>query len=83
MKELPKQGTLPLSEEFMCDIYWWLKFMPNYNGVNFIPILQFTEAGSFLVTDECLTGCGGFNYVHGECFHAQFPQSVLEEYLHI
>ena len=83
LKSLPKKGVQPLTIDFKRDIYWWSRFMPIYNGVSLIPVPHCAETGSVLVTDACLTGCGGFNHYNGEYFHAEFPERVRAQDVHI
>ncbi len=61
LKEMPKTEVTMLPDEFRQDVYWWLTFMPSFNGVSLIPIPKCAGVGTILVTDSCLTvgGEGG------------------------
>ena len=79
LRGIPLQGRVCLSPEFRQDVYWWVHFMPQYNGVSLIPRPHWSEVNSIIATDACLTGCGGYNFLSNEYFHAEFPAVVLEE----
>lgn len=77
-RQMPLRGQVGLSLDFKRDIYWWVYFMPQYNGISLIPVPHWSEVNSVIATDACLTGCGGFNFVSNQFFHAVFPVEVLE-----
>ena len=79
LRLMPLRGRVPLSSDFKKDIYWWLHFMPQYNGVSMIPRPHWSEVNSVIATDACLTGCGAYNFVSGEFFHSEFPVEILNE----
>ena len=53
--------------------------MPLYNGVSVIPKPHWSAVNSIIATDACLSGCGGFNFLSGEFFHAVFPVRFEQE----
>ena len=76
LRSMPLQGKVTLSPDFKQDVYWWVHFMPNYNGVSVIPRPHWSTVNSIIATDACLSGCGGFNFLSGEYFHAVFPSHI-------
>ena len=64
-----------VSPEFKKDIMWWSTFMAKYNGVSFIPPVEWTAPDVVFTTDSTLTGCGGLT--DNEYFHTAFPPFVL------
>ena len=49
--------------------------MAKYNGVSFIPPVEWTAPDVVFTTDSTLTGCGGLT--DNEYFHTPFPPFVL------
>ena len=65
-----------VSPDFYKDIVWWSTFMTQYNGVSFIPPVEWTAPDVVFTTDSTLTGCGGLT--DNEYFHTPFPPFILE-----
>ncbi|MES9880278.1 MAG: reverse transcriptase domain-containing protein [Sedimenticola sp.] len=59
------------------DLLWWDTFLPLYNGISMIPMIDWSKPDSVLATDATLSGCGA---VFGNLFfHAAFPKFILDE----
>ena len=65
-----------LNTEFKKDIQWWISFMHVYNGVSMIKTCDWSKVDQVLMTDSCLTGCGGI--CGDQFFHRQFSEFVTE-----
>ena len=63
------------------DLIWWDRFLPLYNGVSMMEFENWSKPDAIFSWDSCLTGCGGF--WNGCYFHAEFPEIILEQSLHI
>lgn len=48
-----------LNAEFRKDIYWWCRFLREYNGVLMINIVNWSSLGEVFFIDVCFRGCGG------------------------
>ena len=70
-----------ISQAFKADIFWWQRFMEQYNGVSVLGDLHFSNPGQIFQTDSCLTQCGGV--CNQECFSWHFPGFILEQNLDI
>ena len=70
-----------LNAEFCKDIYWWCRFLREYNGVSMINTANWSSPGEVFSTDTCLRGCGGTSARH--YFHAEFPEFILAQGLAI
>ena len=58
---LPRNATLPITDDIRADLEWWLHVLPKYNGISII--LPPVYDPHIAVTDACLTGSGGnFGY---------------------
>ena len=63
------------------DFIWWDRFLPLYNGVSMMEFENWSKPDAIFSSDSCLTGCGGF--WNGCYFHAEFPERILEQILHV
>ena len=79
LRSMPCHGVVSLSADFKQDVYWWVHFMPKYNGISVIPKANWSTVNSIIATDACLSGCGGFNFLTCEFFHAEFPIEIQRE----
>jgi hypothetical protein len=70
-----------IDKEIHKDLYWWLTFLPSYNGVSMMMIEEWTVPDGMFACDACLLGCGG--WMCGEYFHCVFPASIRQLQLHI
>ena len=71
-RSLPLKGHCIIPKEAKSDIHWWLKYLPSYDRVSIMWMIQHPVADSFLATDACLTGMGA---ICGKYFaHSIFPQ---------
>lgn len=70
-----------LNAEFRKDIYWWCRFLREYNGVSMINTANWSSPGEVFSTDACLRGCGGTSAC--QYFHAEFPEFILAQGLDI
>ncbi|MES9881884.1 MAG: hypothetical protein ABW185_13480 [Sedimenticola sp.] len=63
------------------DLLWWDTFLPLYNGISMMAIVDWSVPDSVLATDATLKGCGA---VFGsKFFHAVFPRFILDQKLSI
>ena len=63
------------------DVAWWQRFMPQFNGVSYIPPEIWSEPDVSFSTDSSLKGCGGI--CEYEYFHATYPNGLLSQNLPI
>ena len=63
------------------DLIWWDRFLPLYNGISMIEYDKWSEPDVIFSSDSSLTGCGGI--WKGCYFHAEFPESIIEQKFHI
>ncbi len=40
------------------DLLWWDTFLPLYNGISMIPMVDWSKPDNVLATDATLNGCG-------------------------
>ena len=74
LKNAPQM--IEIDEEFRKDILWWIKFMPEYNGVSMMWAIGLHEVGKKFSTDACLKGLGAvFN---NEYITAQFSEYEMD-----
>ena len=62
----------PVDQEMKKDIWWWHKFITQYNGVSVLWLTQYMIADEFAASDACLTGAGAV--CSREYIHYRFPQ---------
>ena len=56
------------------DLTWWRRFLPQYNGISMIWLLNHPEPDTLIATDACPEGYGG---VYGnQYFRGRFPQHM-------
>ena len=79
MKQMPQAGHVRIPEEVRKDIDWWLKFMPQFNGISAIPENKWTGPNAIFSTDVCPQGMGGWS--QGEYFHTVFPIAIVNNQL--
>jgi hypothetical protein len=73
LRSADKSLPVRLTDEFLKDISWFLKFLPSYNGIHMIR----SAIPDFEVhVDSCLTGCGGHWDTH--YYHTAFPSDTLQ-----
>lgn len=75
LRAAPHQGVINLSLEFKQDLLWFLRFLPDYNGIHLIDV---PTANETVELDSCLTGCGGVH--NGQFYHTTFPSFILNEH---
>ena len=75
LRGLPHHGKVPITSEIRANIHWWLKFLPHYNGVSFIP--PPTYSANVLFTDDCITGAG--SHFQEQCSHIAFLNYNLDD----
>jgi hypothetical protein len=81
LRTMPKKGKTKVSVEFSDDIRWWIRYLPQFNGISLISMESWSEPDKLVASDACLVGCGA---VCGrEFFHSVFPAFVLNQSLHI
>ncbi|CAC5369963.1 unnamed protein product [Mytilus coruscus] len=74
-------GKVEVPELVKKDIIWWKKFLPLYNGVSIMLIEEWSKPDEIFSSDACMTGCGVMFKEH--FFHVEFPESIVNEQLHI
>lgn len=77
MKKLPKEDEHKIPGEVRKDLFWWYRFLPDYNGVSMMSLQEWSQPDEVFCTDACLTGCGGWSQDR-EFFHAEFPKFLLD-----
>ena len=81
LRQTPLNGSVPIPRDTKADLRWWKRFLVTYNGVSIMPESPWSEPDEILSTDACLEGCGG--WFLGRYFHAQFPEKLCSQKLHI
>ena len=71
-----KQATGVVDEEMRKDIWWWIRFMPTYNGVSIMWMKQALKEDILIALDSCLTGMGAHH--QKQFIHSQFPSKYLD-----
>ena len=71
---MPDNGQAEIPVEVRKDISWWQYVAPKFNGVSFIPVDFWSKPDSWISTDACLSGGGG--YFNGEYFHFSFSDDL-------
>ena len=76
LRSLPKLGTHVITDEVRQDLEFFLKLMPEFNGISLID-KQLVSADEQLEIDSCLTGCGGLcsNFYYS----CVYPDGVIVE----
>ena len=83
LRTMKDTASVPLNEPFSRDIYWWDRFLLDYNGVSIMNIQDWSNPDEVLSCDACLSGAGGWNASSRSYFHVTFPQFVIESAVHI
>ncbi|CAC5376459.1 unnamed protein product [Mytilus coruscus] len=63
------------------DIFWWVNFLPHYNGISMMMLEEWSKPDEVFSSDACLSGCGG--WFSGKFFHQVFPEFIIDSNLHI
>ena len=61
-----------IGQELHKDVLWWNQFLPSFNGVSLMWMMQFTVADEKVVVDACPKGAGGILWGR-EYFRMTFP----------
>ena len=81
LRRMPKRGAIPMEQEILLDIKWWMHYLPRFDGVSILWLQECLEIDKWLSSDASLTGGGG---VHDkQYFHVKFEQDILVEAQHI
>ena len=72
---IPLEGKAKIPDAVYKDILWWKNLAPLYNGISYIPATFWSRPDSWLSTDACLTGGGG--YFNGFYFHFSFSHKLI------
>lgn len=75
------RDRIRISKDFRADLFWWEKFIAEYNGISLLGDALFSQPGQVFQTDACLTHCGGL--CGSECFSWPFPQAMLDQNIDI
>ena len=75
LREMPEKGKSKIPDEVRKDISWWKLIAPQYNGVSYIPAEFLSKPDSWISTDACLSGGGG--YFNGFYFHFSFSKDLI------
>jgi hypothetical protein len=81
LREMPKKGKSRISVEFLNDIAWWHRYLPQFNGISLISLDNWSSPDEIIASDACLVGCGAT--CGREFFHKVFPEAIVAEMLHI
>jgi hypothetical protein len=81
IRTIKSQSPVHIPAEVLLDVKWWLNFLPVYNGVSMMPMVDWSQPDEILATDACLIGCGGT--CGNEFYHAVFPEFIQRQSLHI
>lgn len=70
------EGKLAIQEQIKRDVMWWLRFLPQFNGVGILWMEQHLSPGEVISCDASLRGAG---VLCGKLFaRKQFPQWLLD-----
>ena len=75
LREMPEKGKSKIPDEVRKDISWWKLIAPKYNGVSYLPDEFWSKPDSWISTDACLSGGGG--YFNGFYFHFSFSKDLI------
>lgn len=81
LRGLPRRGVFEIPLEFQKDVQWWIRFLPLYQGVSIMSLVDWSKPDKILACDACLMGIGGCSQT--AYFHSQFPIFILAQSLHI
>jgi len=70
-----------VSKEFRKDLFWWKRFLKEFNGVTYIPDMDWKQPDLIISTDACLVGAGG--WCGAEFFSTKFPLEIIKKGFHI
>lgn len=73
LRQAPVTGYVKLSEEFLLDAHWFMRFLRHYNGIH---MMVQTTAETYIEVDSCLSGCGGICGCY--YYHSQFPDYIMD-----
>ncbi len=80
LRGMPRQGRQELTPQARLDIKWWYKFLPEFNGVMVLTLVEVVPEG-MLEMDSTMTRAEG---VCGDSyFTVHFPETVLQRAQHI
>ena len=77
MRGLPDTGRHPMTDGFRADLRWWRLFLPQYNGISMMAIIQWSFPDEIVASDACLQGCGAWNNKNRQFFDKTFPEKIL------
>ena len=81
LQGFPEKGKACIPVEMLKDVEWWIKFMPQYNGMSMLWLYDNLTPNSYIATDTCMIGGGG--HCGKEYFHFKFSEEVLHQVDHI
>jgi len=82
LRPLKKQNhRFKINAEFRKDLVWWQCFLEKFNGICYIPNMNWTAPDLVMSTDACLAGAGG--WCDKEFFSTEFPEFILSQNHHI
>ena len=81
LRSMPKKGKTRIPAEFNEDIKWWLRYLPQFNGISLISTEKWSQPDQLIASDACLVGCGAT--CGREFFHSEFPAFIVAMGLHI
>ena len=76
LRTMEGQGVYQIPYPFKLDAKWWLRFLPEFNGIAMFPPEQWESPDTVFATDACLQACGGV--CGDQYFHEMFPQPILD-----
>ena len=72
---MPEIGKHKIPTDVKKDINYWRLVVPEFNGSSYIPVNFWSKQDSWISTDACVTGGGG--YFNGEYFHFSFSANLI------
>ena len=78
---LKPRAKLAIPQEVRKDLFWWARFMEQYNGVSCVPESDWSQPDLVFATDACPVGGGGV--CGDQYFHVAFPEPVVNAAGHI
>jgi len=81
LREMSKKGKTRVSAEFLDDVRWWHRYLPEFNGISLISLETWSSPDEIIASDACLLGCGAT--CGREFFHREFPEVIVQQLLHI
>ena len=66
-----------VTDQMKKDLKWWYLFLPGFQGMSIMWLIDVVEVDAEIATDSCMVGAGGCS--HDEFYRVKFPTHVLTE----